>query len=96
LKGKPYLLQAERKTKMAKSGAGKSVHVTHTDEKWKVKKTGNERATATYDKKEDAVRRGRTEAEKEQSELVIHRKDGVIQDKESHGNDPCPPKDKKP
>jgi hypothetical protein len=82
--------------RMAKKSTGKPVHVTHSDNKWKVKKTGNERATAVYEKKDEAVHRGRVEAEKEKSELVIHRKDGVIQDKESHGNDPIPPKDKKP
>ncbi len=74
----------------------KDVHVVHEDNQWKVKKTGNERATATYQRKKDAEKRGRQEAEKEGSELIIHKKDGTIQDKESHGNDPNPPKDKKP
>ena len=29
------------------------------------------------------------------TELIPHRKDGTIQNPNSHGNDPCPPKDKK-
>ncbi len=79
---------------MANNKSGKQVHVTHKNNEWVVKKTGNERATSVHTTKEDAVRRGREEAEKEHSELVIHKKDGTIQEKDSHGNDPCPPKDK--
>jgi hypothetical protein len=30
-----------------------------------------------------------------ETELVIHRPDGTIRDKDSFGNDPDPPKDKK-
>lgn len=37
----------------------------------------------------------RQKSKQESSELVIHRKDGTIERKDSHGNDPCPPKDKK-
>lgn len=81
---------------MPAKGSGKNVHVVYKDEKWKVEKTGNERATSTHNNKDEAVHRGRQEAEKEHSELTIHKKDGTFQDKESHGNDPCPPKDKKP
>jgi hypothetical protein len=29
------------------------------------------------------------------SELVIHNRDGKISQCDSHGNDPCPPRDKK-
>ena len=31
----------------------------------------------------------------EHAESVIHGKDGKIQNSNSYGNDPCPPKDKK-
>ncbi len=74
----------------------KNVHVVPKDNQWSVKKEGNQRATSTHSRKEDAINRGRQEAEKEGSELVIHKKDGTIQDKESHGHDPNPPKDRKP
>jgi hypothetical protein len=30
-----------------------------------------------------------------ESELVIHRPNGQIRDKDSFGSDPCPPKDQK-
>ncbi len=32
---------------------------------------------------------------KQGSEVVIHNRKGQIIDKDSYGNDPCPPKDKK-
>lgn len=38
---------------------------------------------------------GRDIAKKQGTELVIHGRDGKIQDKDSFGHDPCPPKDKK-
>ena len=33
-------------------------------------------------------------SQNQHSELIPHRKDGTIQNPDSHGNDPCPPKDK--
>ena len=36
----------------------------------------------------------RNQAIKEGRELIPHGKDGRIQNPSSHGNDPCPPKDK--
>lgn len=76
--------------------AKKNVHVVPKGNQWAVKKEGNQRVTSVHSRKEDAIERGRQEAEKEHSELIIHRQDGTIQDKESHGHDPNPPKDKKP
>ncbi|NTU74289.1 DUF2188 domain-containing protein [Candidatus Roizmanbacteria bacterium] len=34
-------------------------------------------------------------AKTQKTELVIHNQDGKISNKNSFGNDPCPPKDKK-
>jgi hypothetical protein len=45
--------------------------------------------------KKEAVEVAREIARNNHSELVIHGKDGKIQDKDSYGNDPVPPKDKK-
>ncbi|MEW6179131.1 MAG: DUF2188 domain-containing protein [Chloroflexota bacterium] len=76
--------------------AKKNVHVVPKGNQWAVKKEGNQRATSIHNRKQDAEKRGRHEAEKEGSELIIHKKDGTIQDKESHGHDPNPPRDRKP
>lgn len=62
---------------------------------WKVQKGGSDKATRNFDKKKDAEAFGREVSKNQGSELVIHGKDGKIQRKDSHGNDPCPPKDQK-
>jgi hypothetical protein len=77
-------------------GNKRNVHVVPKGNQWAVRKEGNKRVTSIHQRKEDAEKRGRQEAEKEHSELIIHRQNGTIQDKESHGNDPNPPKDRKP
>ncbi len=43
--------------------------------------------------KEDAVERGRELARRDRTEHVIHTMDGRIAEKNSYGNDPCPPRD---
>ena len=76
---------------------GKNVHVTyHKDESmWAVKYEGTQRAAGLFDTKDEALKVGRDMAINRQSELVIHLRNGQIQDKDSFGNDPHPPIDKK-
>lgn len=62
---------------------------------WNVKGAGNSKSTAHTDNKQDAIEIAREIAKNQQSELVIHGKDGRIQDKDSYGPDPNPPKDTK-
>ena len=62
---------------------------------WDVKKGGSDKATKHFETKQKAVDYARELAKKQEAELVIHKKDGKISQKDSHGNDPCPPKDKK-
>ncbi|MBE7644616.1 MULTISPECIES: DUF2188 domain-containing protein [Tenacibaculum] len=59
---------------------------------WDSKKGGAERASKHFDKKQDAVDYSRELSKKQKTELVIHKKDGKIQRKDSHGNDNFPPK----
>ena len=47
------------------------------------------------DTQKQAIDIARQIAKNQQSELVIHKKDGTIRDKDSYGNDPHPPKDTK-
>jgi hypothetical protein len=61
---------------------------------WSVKKGGSDRASRHFDVKEVAVSYARVVSQKQGSELYIHRKDGTIQRKDSHGADPAPPKDR--
>ena len=58
---------------------------------WDVKKGGSEKASNHFDKMSDAVEKGREISQNQGSEFYIHGKDGKIQSKDSHGNDPNPP-----
>lgn len=72
---------------------GKNQHVTpHPNGGWQVKGAGNERATVRTTTQSDAINVARNIAINQQSEVVIHRPNGQIRDKNSYGNDPFPPK----
>lgn len=62
---------------------------------WSVRTTGSGRAEKIFVTKDEAVRYGRQVARHRGSELVIHRKDGLVSERSSYGNDPNPPRDKK-
>lgn len=72
--------------------ASKNQHVVPHKDGWAVKGEGNQRATSVHDTQQQAVNAAREIARNQQSELVIHRPDGRIRDKDSYGNDPFPPK----
>lgn len=77
---------------MAKSN---QVHVTpNQGGGWKWKTTGKEKAFIVASTKQEVVDRANEVAKNKQAELVIHKKDGTIQNKNSFGNDPNPPRDK--
>jgi uncharacterized protein YdaT len=62
---------------------------------WDVEREGAQRASSHHERKSDAMERARELAQKAGVERVEHRKDGVIVDSDSYGNDPNPPKDRK-
>ncbi len=71
----------------------KNQHITpHPNGGWQVKGAGNSRATVRTDTQREAIGVGRKIAQNQKSELVIHRPNGQIRDKNSYGNDPFPPK----
>ena len=71
----------------------KDQHVTpHPAGGWQFNGAGNTRATARTATQKEAIELARAIAQKQQSELVIHGKDGKIRAKDSYGNDPYPPK----
>lgn len=75
---------------------GKNQHVTpHPNGGWQVKGAGNEKATVKTSTQKEAISIARNIAINQKSEVVIHRPNGQIRDKDSYGNDPCPPKDSK-
>ncbi len=71
----------------------KNQHVVPKGKGWAVKGAGNERATAIVPTQTEAIKIARVIAINQKSEVVIHRQNGVIRDKDSYGNDPHPPKD---
>lgn len=73
----------------------KSNHVVPSASGWAVRKSGAERASRVFSTKEKAVEYGRELSKSEQTELYIHKSNGMIQNRNSYGNDPHPPKDAK-
>lgn len=72
---------------------GKNQHVTpHPDGCWQVKGEGNTRATARTTTQKEAIGIAREISRNQGSELVIHRPNGQIRDKDSHGRDSFPPR----
>ena len=74
----------------------KNQHVVPTkDGNWGVRGEGNSKLTKVTPTQSDAINVARDIAKNKKAEVVIHKKDGTIRDKDSYGNDHCPPKDKK-
>lgn len=65
--------------------------VPNSDGGWDSKKGKAKRATKHFETKKEAVDFSRELSKKQKTELVIHKKDGTIQEKDSHGNDNHPP-----
>lgn len=75
---------------------GKNVHVTKRPSgEWATKSEGASRADSLHRTQKEAADRAKEIAKERNAEVVIHRPDGKIRDKDSYGNDPNPPKDKK-
>ncbi len=72
---------------------GKNQHVLpHPDGGWQVKGAGNSRATVRTDTQREAIGIAREISRNQQSELLIHRPNGQIRERDTHGHDPHPPK----
>lgn len=64
-------------------------------ENWAIKGEGNKKATKVTKNKKEAEKIARKIAKENKSELFIHDKKGRIINRNSFGNDPHPPIDKK-
>jgi hypothetical protein len=75
--------------------AKKSHHVVPDPEGgWSVKRGGSTRASKRFDTQGEAVSWARAVSRNQRSELVIHKRDGTVYKKDSHGLDPHPPRDR--
>lgn len=74
---------------------GKNQHVVPVDGEWGIRGEGNERLTSIHLTQGEAIDAAREIAINQRSDVVIHRPDGTIRDRDSYGNDPFPPRDRK-
>ncbi len=66
----------------------KNQHVVPHGKAWAVIGEGNEKKTKIVPTQIEAINIAREIAKNQQSELVIHNREGKIRDKDSFGNDP--------
>ena len=70
----------------------KNVHVVPHEGGWATRRPNSDRVSRTFDTRQKAIEQARGMAQRDKSELIIHRPDGTIRDSDSHGKDPFPPK----
>lgn len=73
----------------------RNIHVVRSGNGWATRRADSSRMSDRHPTQADAIRAARERAKRERVEVVIHRPDGRIRDKDSYGNDPCPPRDEK-
>ena len=74
----------------------KQTHVVPNSSRggWDVKHENASRVSKHCDTKQEAMSVGRKISQNQGTEFIPHGRDGRIQNPDSHGHDPCPPKDK--
>lgn len=73
---------------------GKNQHVVPNENGWGIKGEGNKRLTEIFPTQAEAISVAKEIAINQKSELFIHNTKGQIRERNSYGNDPCPPYDK--
>lgn len=71
------------------------VHIVPHNGDWVVERENSARVSSIHHTQAEAIEAGRPAAQRDHTELVIHRPNGQIRDSISYGNDPCPPHDKR-
>ena len=66
----------------------KTRHVVPHEDGWANKKGGATKPTSVHKTQAEAIAVARKQSREEKSELFVHRRDGTIREKDSHGNDP--------
>lgn len=66
--------------------------VRHPEGGWVVKKGGSSHIAKIYKTQKEAITRGKEISRRNGAELYIHRRDGLIREKNSYGSDPYPPR----
>lgn len=71
---------------------GKNQHVVPHKDGWAVKGAGNQRATSVHTTQAEAIHEAKQIAQNQQSEMLIHGRNGQIRERNTYGDDPFPPK----
>lgn len=69
-----------------------NIHVVPRDGGWAVRREHAERDSSHHNTQAEATEAARQTAQRENLELFIHRANGQIRDRDSHGHDPFPPR----
>jgi hypothetical protein len=69
--------------------------IPHLDGGWSVVKDGSTRSTRRFDTQKQAISYARRLSKAHGSELYVHGRDGLIRSRDSYGNNPFPPRDKR-
>ncbi|MFC1678641.1 DUF2188 domain-containing protein [Elusimicrobiota bacterium] len=70
-------------------------HVVPHKDGWAVRKAGASRVSSTHRTQKAAISKAVQSARRERGEVFIHGMDAKFRDRDSYGNDPCPPRDRK-
>jgi Uncharacterized protein conserved in bacteria (DUF2188) len=65
----------------------KPVHVTPREDGWAVVREGSQRASSVHPTQKEAEKAGRQAARKDQTEFVLHNRQGQIRERDSYGSD---------
>jgi len=66
-------------------------HVVPHGDEWAVRPAGGSKRSSIHSTQQEAIDRARGIAQNQGTELIIHRRDGTIRERNSYGNDPFPP-----
>ena len=67
-------------------------HVTPHTNGWAVRGEGTSKPSSVLPTQAEAIDRARDIAKNQESELLVHGRNGRIRERDSYGNDPHPPK----
>ncbi len=66
----------------------KNIHVVKHGDQWAWRREGSQRVSGIVPTQGEAIDRARPVSRRESGELFIHRPNGQIRDRDSHGKDP--------
>ncbi len=95
LQGEKWGILSQVRKEISQRGGvklGKNQHVVPVNGQWGIRGEGNEKLTSIHGTQADAIAKARDIAINQQSELIIHGRNGHIRERNSYGNDPFPPR----